>query len=341
MSVIISNIKALGPYVLVFWALLLVGTLLNPQKYFNSILLMLALFFSLFFIAGLFGDYMNTALLGIILLVFLALLLVPLMLIFNGLQMIRRESLRFAHVLSLLLGIGIGVGEIAVVVSLLSTMNYFSASIRNWTLLIGGTVFYGSLLILNFVLYSLYMQLLPHRMNFDYVIIHGCGLSGGRTVTKLLADRIDKAIELYHRCGKKPVLIPSGGKGDDEELSEAEAISDYLLSHGIPEEHILREDRSATTLENLKNSFRLIDDRGGAKRIVLVSSNYHIYRCLSYAKALNMKCVGIGAHTAWYYWPTALLREFAAVARKPRFFIWAVLGYLLFMTPVWLMLFYH
>ena len=136
------------------------------------------------------------------------------------------------------------------------------------------------------------MQIMPHRMNFNYVVIHGCGLRDGEHLTKLLSDRVDKAIEIYGKCKIKPYIIPSGGKGSDEKLSEAEAMK-----------------------------------------------NYHVYRCLRIARDLKFRCIGIGAHVAMYYWPSALIREFIAIFLTKRFFIWSILGYLAFISPLLLVFF--
>jgi len=171
-------------------------------------------------------------------------------------------------------------------------------------------------------------------MRFNYVIIHGCGLAGGERMTKLLSNRVDKAIQIYRRCRNKPVIIPSGGQGKDEKISEAEAMKSYLLEHGIPEEHILPEDHSTTTKENLINCKEIIEAREGKKRTALISSNYHIYRCLRYAKEVGLKATGIGAPVAFYFWPSALIREFIAVFLTKRFLIWALLGYLVFISPL-------
>ena len=111
-------------------------------------------------------------------------------------------------------------------------------------------------------------------------------------------------------------------------------MKDYLLTRGIPEEHIVPEDASATTEENLINSKAIIDARDGRKKTALVSSNYHIYRCLRLARKLRLKCTGIGAKVALYYWPSALIREFLAVFLTKGFLIWSLLGYLLFVSPV-------
>ena len=341
MQIILSNMRELLPFLVIPWLVFLFSTLRNPSRYRNSIFLMIALFFTLFYFAGMFGDYMGVVLL-ILFLFFMALMfLVPLILFVNGIIMVKKEGISFAHLLSLLLGLVIGGGEIAGVVMVLGSAEYgFFAKIDKYGFFLAMTVFYFSCLLLNFVVYSVFIQLLPHRYNFNYIIIHGCGLSGGERVTKLLAGRIEKAMKVYHKCKEKPYLIPSGGKGGDEKISEAKAIADYMIERGIPKEHILLEDGSATTMENLINSKKIIDARPGKKKTALVSTNYHIYRCLTYAKRIGMSCVGIGSGVALYFWPTALIREFVAVFKQKRFIIWSLIGYICFMSVMSVFLFY-
>lgn len=336
MQGILENVQSLGPIFAIVWAVTVACTVFRPQRYFNSLLLMLALQVTMLFVSGFFGDEIRPyVLLACFLLIMLALFLVPALLIANGVQMIRRESVSPAHLLSLALGVVVGVGEIATVVYVLTLSDFIHIGKANLlVMLLAVTVFYFSSLVLSFVIYSLFIQIMPHRMNFNYIVIHGCGLAGGEKLTKLLSDRVDKAIELYRKCRVKPVIIPSGGRGDDEKLSEAQAMKNYLLAHGIPEEHIILEDRSATTRENLSFSRDIIDGREGPRKTALVSSNYHIYRCLRLAREVGLKCVGVGAHVAPYYWPSALIREFIAVFLTPGFLIWALIGYLLFVSPL-------
>ena len=332
---IADNIQSFGPVFAVIWILTIGCVLLRPQRFFNSFLLMIAIMVTILFASGFMsdtaGDYF---LLACFLLVMLALFLVPVLLTVNGIQMIRREGFSLSHVLSLALGIFVGAGEIATVVYVLGLSEFIPLGNNLWTLFIAFTVFYFSFLVLCFVLYSVFIQIVPRRMDFDYVIIHGSGLLGGEKLTPLLQARVDKAIEIYGKCAKNPVVIPSGGQGPDEKVSEAQAMKDYLLTRGIPEERIVPEDASATTEENLVNSKAIIDARGGRKRTALVSSNYHIYRCLRLARKLKLKCTGIGAKVALYYWPSALIREFIAVFLTKGFLIWSLLGYLLFVSPV-------
>ena len=128
-------------------------------------------------------------------------------------------------------------------------------------------------------------------------------------------------------------MIPSGGKGADEAVSEAEAMEKYLLEKGIPAEMIIKEDQSTTTYENLQNSKTIIDSRPGSKYTVLVTSNYHVYRALRYCRKIGLECTGVGSHVAFYYWPSAMIREFIAVHAEKKHLITFIIGWILWMLP--------
>ena len=309
---IMDNLQTVGPIFAGIWIVTILFSALRPQRFFNSFLLMAALLVTMLFLSGFFGENGR-----------IWFLLISFLLVMLGLFMV-----------PLLLGIVVGVGELASVIYVLGQSDYEKIGpTEPWVVLVILTVFYFSFLVLCFVVYTVFIQIMPHRMNFNYVIIHGCGLADGDRMTKLLSNRVDKAIEIYRKCKVKPVIIPSGGQGSDEKLSEAQAMKDYLLSRGIPEESIRLEDRSATTRENLQNSKAIIDAGTGRKKTALVSSNYHIYRCLRLAREMGLRCTGIGAKVALYYWPSALIREFIAVFVTKRFLIWSLIGYLLFISP--------
>lgn len=330
MEIVLDNVKTLLPFFAGSWLLFLLFTLWRPQKFRNSVFLMAALLGTVLFVSGLFGEYSGTVLVVFFLLFLLAVLLVPVMLIINGIYMMKKEARSLGNLLSLLAGIVIGLGEIAVIGTVFISSGFMETSFSfGWVTFLGMTVLYFSLWILTFVLYILFIQGMPHRYDFSAVIIHGSGLIHGDKVGRLLGNRLDKAIYIYNKCKKKPILIPSGGQGDNETTSEAVAMKQYLIEHGIPQEDILMEAISKTTMENLRYSKELLIAYGLNRRVALVSSNYHIYRCLQYAHKLKLKCVGFGAKTAWYFFPSATLREFAALFTRPPHVIWIGLGYLL------------
>ena len=267
------------------------------------------------------------------------LLSVPAVLIENGVIMYRKEGRSLQNMLSLLMGILVGVGELCFFLFFIFPIFWsdqnseFITTGMKVLLFISLSVIYVSVVFVSFMSYTVLLQLIPRKRDFDYVIIHGSGLLRGREVSKLLADRIDKAIEVYEKDPTPPILIPSGGKGRDEEISEAEAMEQYLIEHGIPKDHIIKEDRSTTTRENLAFSKKIIDERDADPYVALVTSNYHVYRALSLCDDIDLECTGIGAHVARYYWPSALLREFAAIMSKKKNLLIFIAGWLCSVIP--------
>ena len=324
------------------WAVLIVSFIRDRSRYRNCYLLAFALMLTFFAITFFAGKYQNAVLSFTLLVMILVVLIVPLFLIWNGITMFRREGHSLANLLSFAFGVIIGFGELATFAAVL--LPYFAehgseaydsmVRISGISMLAGVSVMYFSAAFVVFMLYCIFLQIIPKKRNFDYVIIHGAGLLGGERVSKLLADRLDKAIEVYQKASKPPTLIPSGGRGSDEKISEAEAMEKYLLEKGIPAEKILIEDQSATTFENLENSKAIIDAQEGSKYTALVTSNYHVYRALRYCRKIGLKCIGIGSHVAFYYWPSALIREFIAVHAEKKHLFYLIAGWVLCMIPL-------
>ena len=326
---------------IIVWGIFIFAFHRDRSRYRNCVILFAALMMSaegLLLLAG--GRIFSM----VLVIVFFGLLLVPMFLIWNGLITIRKEGLSIAHLLSLALGLIVGTGEVATLVLYFRTMQYanynsnnqplIGFNINTLMLIISVSVIYLSISFLMFMIYSIFLMLIPHKRDFDYVIIHGAGLSGGEKLTKLLAERVDKAMLVYRKDPTPPYLIPSGGRGGDEKISEAEAMKRYMIEHGIPEEHILAEDMSATTFENLANSKKIIDARGGRCYTALVTSNYHVYRALRYCRKVGLKCTGIGSHVAFYYWPSALIREYIAVHAEKKHAVMLAAGWILLLAAV-------
>lgn len=114
----------------------------------------------------------------------------------------------------------------------------------------------------------------------DYVIVLGAQVRG-TTVTKSLKNRLNTAVE-YLKDNTQTLVIVSGGQGTGEDITEAEAMSSYLKSMGIPAERIIKEESSTNTAENIKYSKLLI--KGDESKVVIVTNGFHVFRALSIAK---------------------------------------------------------
>ena len=323
-------------FTLIFWGMFYYSFNKDRSRYRNCYLLFFALLSMVPFVINISGQFVTQVIMATFLTTMAALLIVPFFLIHNGIVMIKKEGRCAAHLLSLALGIAVLIGEAltAYNVVLYSLVYGFERAQRYFTSdaflvqsLIIVTVIYGSVSFVIFMIYSVFLMIIPRSKDFDYVIIHGAGLIDGEKVSKLLQQRIDKAILVYSKDPSPTKLIPSGGRGSDENISEAEAMKRYLLGQGIPGSDIILEDKSTTTFENLRFSKDIIESREGRKYTALVTSNYHVYRALRYCRRVGLKCKGIGSHVAFYYWPCALIREFIAIHTEKKHAILFTLGW--------------
>jgi len=93
------------------------------------------------------------------------------------------------------------------------------------------------------------------------------------------ADRVLLPLRLYKDGYIKNVVI-SGGSGSllKKYSTEAEEVKKILLQAGIPENHILYEDKSRNTHENARYTKALLQQHPSLQRLLLVTSAFHIKR---------------------------------------------------------------
>ena len=96
--------------------------------------------------------------------------------------------------------------------------------------------------------------------SLDYVIVLGAKVKPDGSLSKTLKLRLDKALE-YMKENPETMLVLSGAKGDAEPCSEADAMETYLLGQGADPDHLLKEEQSFSTVENLAYSRVMIEKR--------------------------------------------------------------------------------
>jgi uncharacterized SAM-binding protein YcdF (DUF218 family) len=74
-----------------------------------------------------------------------------------------------------------------------------------------------------------------------------------------------------------PVVITTGGAGQDPEFSEGGVGRDYLLRRGVPEKALIAETQGSDTAQSaarVGNIMRV----NGMRRCIAVSDAYHVFR---------------------------------------------------------------
>ena len=95
-------------------------------------------------------------------------------------------------------------------------------------------------------------------------------------------------------------------------------MKNYLMAKGVPEEHILLEDRSTSTYENMRFSKEVIEATGRPGKVAFSTTNYHVFRGGIMARRVKLRAQGMGAKTKWYFWPNANVREFVGILAEHR-----------------------
>lgn len=87
----------------------------------------------------------------------------------------------------------------------------------------------------------------------------------------------ERAVDLFH-SGLAPTLMFSGGRGNftrNWEETEAQKFSARAIEMGVPEAAIIVENESTNTGENIKFSYKMLQDRKVVpKSVILVQKPF-------------------------------------------------------------------
>lgn len=151
----------------------------------------------------------------------------------------------------------------------------------------------------------------PPKDENTTVVVLGCKVRNGAP-SLMLKRRLDAAYD-YLSAHDSVKVVVSGGKGDDEVISEAQCMMDYLEGRGIALERIFMEDRSVSTEENLRFSKKIIKENHLPEKITLITDNYHQLRAGMIAEANGIESYSISGKTSWYLLPTYWVREWFGI----------------------------
>ena len=168
------------------------------------------------------------------------------------------------------------------------------------------------------LIYSI--EMVPSR---KVAIVYGAGITIDGRPMAALADRVWTAAELY-KAGKVQKLLMSGDNRYIE-YNEPEAMRQYALAQGVPDEDIVLDYAGRRTYDTCYRAGHIF----GVEEAILVTQWFHLDRALYICDKLGIDAVGVAAdrrdyQSARYWW----VREVAAVSRA-----WLDLN-LLHPTPV-------
>jgi len=109
----------------------------------------------------------------------------------------------------------------------------------------------------------------------DAIIVFGAAEYSGRP-SPVWRARLDHAYDLFHR-GLAPIVITTGGAGEDPHFTEGGVGRAYLMSRGVPEQQLIAETQADNTDESVERVATILR-RNGLRTCLAVSDGYHIFR---------------------------------------------------------------
>ena len=164
----------------------------------------------------------------------------------------------------------------------------------------------------NIIIKEEYQQL----KDVDYILVLGASVRRERP-SPMLEDRLKKAIELYNINTQNKILVT--GDHTKEDYDEETIMKNYLLENNIPEEKIIMDPAGVSTYDSI---FR-VQKQLKAKKIIIVSQKYHLYRALYIANSLGIEAYGVPADDIKY--KGATYREVREILARNKDFIKSII----------------
>lgn len=147
----------------------------------------------------------------------------------------------------------------------------------------------------------------------EYAVVLGAKIVGS-TPSLMFQKRIEAAAE-YLLKHPETKVIACGGTPSGGSYSEAEVCRMGLIKLGVDEERILLDENSYDTAQSAVNAGSIMENSGGAKRVAVVTSDYHVFRSVRLFRNMGYEAYGVGADVMHYLRPIAHFREMLSLMR--------------------------
>ena len=126
-------------------------------------------------------------------------------------------------------------------------------------------------------------------LDADCIIVFGCQVRSDGTPSHMLEDRLKRGVALYE-LGAAPKLLMSGDHGT-KGYDEVNTMKGYAFDAGIPSEDIFMDHAGFSTYETIYRAKEIF----GAKKVILVTQQYHLYRAMYIAETMGLQVYGVAA----------------------------------------------
>lgn len=125
------------------------------------------------------------------------------------------------------------------------------------------------------------------KSDYDAIVVLGCKVDENGP-SLMLARRLDKGSEVYNKLNTKIILTGDHGKNEYDEVN---TMRDYLLDYNVDSKDIFLDHAGFNTYDSIYRAKYIFE----AKKIVIITQKYHMYRALYIANSLGLEAVGVVA----------------------------------------------
>ena len=133
----------------------------------------------------------------------------------------------------------------------------------------------------------------PAETDYDCILVLGAGVRADGTPSPMLYDRVTVAVQLYEATGA-PLLMSGDHTGDYNEVAVMKALA---VEMGVPSEDVFLDHEGYSTYESLYRARYMFS----ARRVIIVTQEYHLHRALYIARELDMTATGVSANLRPYH----------------------------------------
>lgn len=150
----------------------------------------------------------------------------------------------------------------------------------------------------------------------DCILVLGCYVKPNGTPSDMLFDRIKMGTELYF-ANASPKIIMSGDHGRDN-YDEVTTMKKYAVDAGVPSSDVFCDHAGFSTYESIYRAKEIF----GAKKIIIVTQDYHLHRAIYIAEQLGLEACGVAANYRTY--AGQLNRDMREVLARNKDFVTAI-----------------
>lgn len=150
----------------------------------------------------------------------------------------------------------------------------------------------------------------------DCIVVLGCLVRPSGKPSDMLADRLRRGVELYD-SGAAPKILMSGDHGQDE-YNEVQTMKQYALDAGINSEDIFMDHAGFCTYDSIYRAKEVFK----AKKIIIVTQEYHLYRALLIARKLGIEAYGVSSDYHTYGGQT--FRDIREIIARNKDFLYTI-----------------